>query len=288
MIDIEKLQERIDAYSASQPAEEYTVKIPADKGRRKYLGMSALASDCLRAEWMKFRHAVLDTFPPRMLRLFRRGHREEYVFIILLRAAGLTVYDVDKNGEQFEVKDFEGHLSGHCDGFLVDETGELFLPKFRDKWTKKPFLAEYKSYNLKRFKELQKKGVAVSDPKYYGQMQLYMAYFGVDACLFCAVCKDDDHLEFQWIKRDKRSFAVLHDKADKVINRQEPPPKISSTGSHYKCRYCAVLGVCQKNKPADKNCRSCKFAVPTKNAKWKCLKKQTFGTVCKLYKDITK
>ena len=126
-----------------------------------------------------------------MLRLFQRGHREEYFFIHMLKCLGLKIYEVDqKTGEQFKVSDFEGHLGGSMDGIARDKKMRLVDEDL-------PFKLEFKTYNEKRLDKLQKEGVRHSDMKYYGQMQGYLGYEKrLAGVLFCAVCKNDDRLHF--------------------------------------------------------------------------------------------
>ena len=58
---------------------------------RPHLGASMLGHKCDRWLWLSFRWAVVEKFPGRILRLFRRGHNEEQQIISDLRAIGLDV-----------------------------------------------------------------------------------------------------------------------------------------------------------------------------------------------------
>lgn len=283
MIDLQLLRERIDAFCLSQPEEEYLVKIPAEKGGpRKYLGLSMLGDECKRKVFYTWRHVAEIKFPARLYRLFRRGHREEAALIFLLRGAGLSIHETDDQGEQFSVNDAEGHISGHLDG--VGEAPQEY-------WGKKkpfPFLTEYKTYNAKRFGELTKRSVKISDPKYYGQCQAYMGLERLKGCLFCAVCKDTDELHFEWLKFNEEYFLNLMETGIEIVNAKTPPAKLSSMGSDWRCKYCDFAGICHRGEPAVKSCRSCKFAEPGPAKSWVCTKGGTYGTLCKKYQDITK
>lgn len=58
---------------------------------RNHLGGSLIGRKCKRALWYTFRWAARDKFEGRMLRLFLRGHREEYEFVRHLRRVGVQV-----------------------------------------------------------------------------------------------------------------------------------------------------------------------------------------------------
>jgi len=283
VIDLQLLRERVDAFCLTQPEERYVVHIPAEKGGpRKYLGLSMLGEECKRKVWYAWRHVLAPKFPPRLYRLFRRGHREEAALIFLLRGAGLTIHETDEHGEQFSVSEAEGHISGHLDG-----VGEAPL----EYWGKqKPFafLTEYKTYNEKRFGELTKRGVKVSDPKYYGQCQTYMGLEGLKGCLFIAVCKNNDEIHYEWIKFNAKDHAELMEIGVEIVNSQKPLPKLSNMESDWRCKYCDFAGICHKGEPAEKSCRSCKFAEPGPDKSWSCQVGGTYGTLCKKYQDITK
>lgn len=285
MILTHKLQEAIDAFTLTDPEENHQIHIPCRAGKKRgYLGLSGLGEECTRKVWYDWRHAFAKTFPARILRLFRRGDIEEYRFNFLLRGIGCTVHETDAEGKQFKVTDFGGHLSGHMDGVIE-------IPKkfWKPGATPSPLLVEYKTYNSKRFKELTTRGVAKSDPKYYVQMQGYMGYEKLEGALFCAVCKDDDHLHFEYVPFSNKAFQSLIAKADEVIAATSPPPKIASSASDFRCKFCEAAGICHKGEPAVKSCRSCAWAFPAEGAKWGCNKTgREFGEVCKSWEDATK
>jgi hypothetical protein len=280
----DKIQEAIDAFTLTDPEERYEVHIPSRKGKKRgYLGLSGLGEECTRKVWYDFRHCFEKSFPARLLRLFRRGDIEEYRFNFLLRGIGCTVHEVDSDGKQFKVSDFEGHLSGHMDGVII-------VPKkfWKSGTAPHPVLAEYKTYNSKRFTELTRRGVAKSDPKYYVQMQGYMGYENLQGALFCAACKDDDHLYFEYVPFKKSAFDSLVSKAEEILTADTPPPKIATMASDWRCKYCEAAGICHRGESSQKSCRSCKFAEPAENASWVCKKGREFGVVCERWEDITK
>jgi hypothetical protein len=283
MIDIDLLYERIDEVTLLGEEVDLRVRIPArPEGPRKYLGLSGLGDSCLRKVWLGWRQTYTPTHPPRLLRLFQRGDREEFVFVDLLRKSGFKVFETDENGEQFKVSEFDGHLSGHLDGVAVPPA---------DLWKggePKPVLLEFKTYNDKRFNELLKVRVAKNDPKYYVQMQGYMGLMELSGALFCAVNKNDDRIYFEWVPFNKHSFDALLNRAEEILTSVTPPKKLSNIPSYYECKWCDAFKVCHGGEPALISCRSCAFSEPSENASWTCSKGRTFGEVCDLYKDISK
>lgn len=284
MLDVAKIHEAIDEFSLLGREERYEVVIPDRNGKKRdYLGLSNLGGECKRAVWYDFRRVAEKKFPPRMLRLFRRGDIQEYQFNYLLRGIGFTIYERDEDGEQFKVTDFDGHVSGSMDG--VGEAPDKF-------WIQGtipiPFLIEYKTYNTKRFAKLQKEGVKSSDPKYYKQMVGYMGYNNLEAGLFCAVCKDTDELYFEWVLFSKQEFRKLVNLAEEILCAQEPPERISNIASWWQCTYCDYKPQCHLGEPSLKSCRSCKWAFPGENKSWFCKKGNEFGIICRNWKDIGK
>lgn len=282
MLDIPKIHEAIDAFTASGAEERYEVHIP-EKKDRGYLGLSALGGECKRAVWFDFRKVAKKVFPPRMLRLFRRGDIQEYQFVYLLRGIGFTIHERDGEGKQFKATDFDGHVSGSMDG-VGEAPDEFWLEGVEPI----PFLLEFKTYNKKRFEKLKKEGVKKADPKYYKQMIGYMGYFELKGALFCAVNKDDDELYFEWVDFSKGDFKRLVSLAEEILTAQEPPERISGTPSWFQCKYCDYMDNCFFGKASDVSCRTCKYAEPAENANWVCTKGGIYGEVCGKYKDISK
>lgn len=62
-----------------------------EKGNRKHLGGSLIGRKCKRQLWYSFRWARTVNHKARMLRLFNRGHREEFEFVKHLRRVGINV-----------------------------------------------------------------------------------------------------------------------------------------------------------------------------------------------------
>lgn len=281
MLDISKIHEAIDAFILTNPTEDYRVHIEKDDRQRPYLGGSEIGHPCEKFLFLKFRHTFQSTHPGRMKRLFRRGDREEYVFNFLLRGIGFEIFEVDENGKQFSIQDWEGHFKGNLDGIAIIPD-HLWLEGYEPH----PVLLEYKTAADKKFNECRTEGVEKWQPKYYYQQQTYSGYMDLKASFFCVVNKNDDSLFFEFVPFEKRKFKRCIDKAGSIIQSRTCPPKTDEPWKH--CGYCDAKEVCLNNAPSLKHCRSCYWATPDVDKSWQCEKGKVFGTVCDKYLDIAK
>jgi hypothetical protein len=229
--------------------------------RREYLGGSAVGEECERKLWYQFRHAFDDNFEGRVLRLFDRGKREEECVINDLRNAGLTVYDKDtKTGEQFRYTACNGHLSGGLDGVVI---GVPEAPKT-------PHLLEIKTSNKRAFESLEKVGVKDAKPVHYAQMQLYMGMAELTRALYVSVCKDNDEIYTERVEFDKEFYKMLLLKAQRIIDCESAPPRISEDKNKFPCKWCSCLNLCHEHQMPLTNCKTCVHSTPVENAKWIC------------------
>ena len=247
-----EIKRRIDVHSAS-----------GEDDPRWHLGASEIGDECLRRVWYRFRWIKHESFSGRMRRLFERGHSEEARISALLRAIGCTVSEYDPTtGKQWRGSVLFGHYGGSCDGIGNVSLGEVSLP----------VQLEYKTHSLKSFNDLVKHGVKASKPKHYTQMCVYGKFNNLEIGLYFAVCKDNDDIHTELVTLDRDIADRAERQAEMLINAKSPPNRISANPSFYKCKSCYLVGVCHGRENADRNCRSCKFAVPSDsgNAEWIC------------------
>ena len=129
---------------------------------RGYLGASAIGESCIRKLWYKFRFAKKEKIDDaRLIRVFNRGHLEEARFIALLQMINVKVHYQDADLKQYSFSELCGHFKGRCDGVAEN------IPDCPNE----KVLLEFKTASEKNFADLQKKGVKVSQPKYYSQIQ---------------------------------------------------------------------------------------------------------------------
>lgn len=232
-----------------------------DKKPRTHLGASMLGKECERELWYSFRWAFFPRYEGRILRLFNRGKREEEVFASDLRAAGVTVHEVDQQtGKQFQFSDLGGHCGGSMDGAAV---GLAEAPKT---W----HVLEFKTHSNKSFTSLKKDGVAKAHPEHVAQMQLYMGWSGMTRAYYLAVNKDTDELYGERVEFDRATFDKLRERARRIIFDTEAPIRISDDKEFFKCRFCSFNKVCHGESFPKMTCRSCCHATAKENGTWHC------------------
>ena len=221
---------------------------------RPYLGASQLGHTCDRYLWYSFRWCYESEISSRLQRLFNRGHREEPEIIKELEKIGIKCY-----GDQTEFVAGHGHIRGHCDG-MADNVPEA---------PKTTHLLEFKTMNDKSFKDLKKKGLKMSKPVYWAQVQLYMHGLGLTRCLHINVNKNDDDLYIERIRYDEEDALSLLRKGMDILYSEFPPiKKLSPTW--YECKWCNAKGICHGNQHIHETCRTCEHGDLVVDGNWEC------------------
>lgn len=234
------------------------------KRGRRHLGASMIGKPCARAVYYSWRWFYSTSHTGRLHRLWARGHDEEAKMVSLLASVGIKILEVNPDtGEQFAFSTHRGHFGGSCDGWIVPNTGTFGLPP-------EPGLFEAKTYNDKRFKALESKGVLTSDPVYYNQMQTYMKAFGLSWALFMAVNKNDDSLYIEIIHYRSEIADAYWDRAEKIVAATTPPTRISNDASWWTCKMCDFREVCHKGAAPQKNCRTCIYSEAADDGQFFC------------------
>lgn len=221
-----RINERIDA-----ALEEERRRQPA----RTYLGASRIGEPCSRRLVYEFGQTPADPgkeIAGRSLRIFAVGHSFEDLVIAWLRRAGFDLRTKNRDGGQFGFETAGGRIRGHVDGVIVEG------PSIGLSW---PLLWEHKALKASSWSDTVKKGVQLSKPIYYGQMQIYMAYMGLGAGLFTALNKDTCELYHEQIPFDPATAQKLSDKAVDVLRAADAgefPPRIAASPDFYLCRFC--------------------------------------------------
>jgi hypothetical protein len=209
---------------------------------RQHLGASIIGKECLREIWYIFRWYKKPHFDGRMLRLFKTGYFAEDRICKELEDIGIKVTDRQKSTTIMP------HFSGSIDGI-----GTGFSE------SKGPHVLEFKTHNAKSFALLDK-GVMVSKPAHYIQMQTYMGGLGIDRAYYIAVNKDTDELYAERIKYDPAVFDSVKMKAAEVILSTEAPSRITENPAHFACRFCDYKEICHGGPVAERNCRTCTYS----------------------------
>lgn len=231
-------------------------------GPRTHLGISEIGEPCMRKLYYKFHWCFIQEYDGRMLRLFKRGHREEERFINYLEGLGCEVQRFDENGKQFRVSGVMGHYGGSCDGIAITP----WAPK--DGRFK--FLCEFKTHNQKSFDKYLSEGVHKSKPMHYDQMCGYGCKMNINFGIYFPENKNTDEIKVKTIRLDHERGMQLERKAEEIITAKEPPPKISENPAYFSCKYCDAVDICHNGKTPIKNCRSCRLSSAVENAQWHC------------------
>ena len=233
--------------------------------RRDHLGASQIGDqNCLRQLWYSFRWAIAPKFEGRILRLFETGKREEERVIENLRRAGMTVADLDpRTKEQWRIAFLGGHIGGGTDGMI------LGVPQAPKTW----HILEIKTANEKRFKRVQKEGLAKGEPGHHAQIQIYMRGFNLARGLYICVWKDTDRIYEERIYIDQDYADAMIGKAMQVVHTRIPPARISDDPSWFECKFCTFRDVCHMGIETDleRNCRTCTSSEALPNGSWECI-----------------
>jgi len=208
---------------------------------RDYLGASRIGEPCARRLVYEVTHTPPDAgkeLEGRSLRIFAAGHVFEDLSIRWLRAAGLDLRTRTQEGGQFGFETAGGRIRGHVDGVIVGG------PEVGLAW---PVLWEHKALKASSWSDTAKKGVRLSKPVYFGQMQIYMAYMGLGSALFTALNKDSCELYHEHVTFDPATAQELSDKAVAVLRAADAGellPRIATSPDFYLCRFCPFSARC--------------------------------------------
>jgi hypothetical protein len=206
---------------------------------RDYLGGSRVGEPCARKLVYEITHAPKDRdFDADTLRVFDAGHQFEALSIRWLRLAGFDLRDRGADGEQFGFTAARGRLRGHADGVIVagPDVGILW-----------PALWEHKALGQKSWNDLVKRGLRLSKPIYFAQVQLYMAYLQLEVALLTALNRDTLALHHEAVPFDAAEAQRLSDHAVDILRAAdagELPPRIAQTPDFFLCRLCSYATRC--------------------------------------------
>lgn len=238
---------------------------------RTYLGLSGIGDECIRKIFWRWRFASYEAFPPRLYRLFSRGHEEEPRFVDLFRGMGMITYPNNPaTGRQFEVVMHNGHVKGHTDG-MGQLIGTYIIngKTYTDPW----LLLEMKTASNKSFMKFSRaKNLAISNFTYYAQTQVYMKGFNLKNCLWVVVNKDNDNIYGEIIEYDHECFRAMDERCVDLCQTTTIPGGCSQDSNYYKCGYCWFRDLCFEGAKPNENCRLCQSVRLEDKGKWSCSK----------------
>lgn len=212
----------------------------AAQAPRTYVSTSGLGRECLRQIQYDFVAVPKDEgagFAPRTLRIFEAGHCGEDVVAAWLREAGFDLRTHDARGRQFGFSQLGGRFRGHIDGCVV--AGPVAMTY--------PALWEHKTLGVGSWKDVVKKGIALSKPVYAAQVALYQAYMDLPApALFTALNRDTWELHAELVPFDAALAQTMSDKAVAVVRASDARallPRAAHDRSAAVCRGGVAAGV---------------------------------------------
>lgn len=220
-----------------------------EKPFRKHLGASMIGRDCSRQLQLGWHWTSKPEFPPRVLRLFNRGHLEEARFLSMLMCLeGVKLWYETEDGGQFKWNFHNGHYGSALDGIA---TGIPDIPNGEACYT------EFKTSAKKGFDETVRLGCRATHPEHYVQMQECMLAYNLQYSLYMMVNKDNDDLYAEVIYYDKDTALRYKQRARDIIFSTEPLTRISENPTFYKCKFCDVRNICHGSDIPEINCRTC-------------------------------
>lgn len=206
---------------------------------RDYLGGSRVGESCARKLAYEITYAPKERdFDAGILRVFDAGHQFEALSIRWLRQAGFDLRDRGPDGGQIGFVAAGGKLRGHADGVIVAG------PDVGIRW---PALFEHKALGQKSWTDLVNRGLRLSKPIYFAQVQLYMAYLGLEFALLTALNRDTLALRHEAVPFDATEAQRLSDRAVDILRAAEAgelPPRIAQARDFYLCRLCPYATRC--------------------------------------------
>ncbi len=232
-----------------------------DETFRTHLGVSQIGEECARKLFYGWRWCTKSFHKGQTIRLFNRGHLEEARFVALLLSSGMKVWQQDEEGKQFRISMVNGHFGSAVDGVVM---GCPDIPQGQ------ACLTEMKTHNDKSFKLLVKEGVKVAKWEHYTQIQVYMRKLGLAVTLYLAVNKNTDELYGEILYLDIPCADTYIDRGSNIVVLDNPPERISETGSFYKCKWCEHNSICHMDRKPEINCRTCANSRPLEDGTWRC------------------
>ena len=238
---------------------------------RAYIGASGVGQSCEASIAFSFR-GYPDTPPSEQLkRIFRDGHRIEYLVVKDMAKGGVHVMEKDPmTGKQWRYTSYGGHAIGHADG----------LTEIDDKVVG----VEIKSMNDNKFNEFAKKGVKVSHANYYDQMQFMMGMSGIERFVLVAYNKNNSAYHHEYVDFDVFRFESLNLKVERVLSNMAA--KCSIDESDWRCRGCFKVDACWRGElPKERSVRTCGRSTGNHDGTFAC--ETCGGDVCSSWMPYT-
>lgn len=207
------------------------------EARRTYLGASGIGSECLRK--VQYDWQCDSIHAARTKRIFSRGHMFEEITV---KAMGQAGFRMERGTPATGFTAANDTFKGHADGIIIagPEVEGLNYP----------CLWEHKCLGSSGWKKIEKYGLRHAYPQYYDQVQLYMAYLGLDEnpALFSAVNADNCEILHLTVLFDGEAAQAASDRAVSVIKATQAGellPRITEKGpTDWRCKMCSHRDRC--------------------------------------------
>lgn len=242
---------------------------------RCYIGASS-GHDCVARLQLSLRGFPNDVVPPRLRRIFREGFRlEDQVVSDLQRMADLRVYPNDGvTGRQHERSWLGGHVVCHSDGLVDFEDGSEQL------------ILEIKSMNAANYNKFVTYGVKASHKKYYSQMMMMMAMFGIERSFFISYCKDNSKYHAEIVHFDQLEWDEIYSNIQAALDGHAW--RVSSYPEDWRCKMCFKRTACWENPPLSPACQFCKHSRPDDQGGFTCkFTNKQEAEACEKYEQFT-
>lgn len=220
-----------------------------EKKFRRHQGASGIGRNCKREVQLQWLWVAAPSFPPRLLRLFNRGHLEEARFLSMLMCIpNVQLWYETPEGGQIKWQDYGGHYGSALDGVAV---GIPDVPQGA------PCYTEFKTASDKKFNSFVKDGCRKTEMTYYVQCQQCMHYMNLPYTLFMVVNKNTDELYAEILTYDNHNAEKYRKVAGDVIFATDLLPRVSNKSTYFACRWCDVKNICHGKEVPEINCRTC-------------------------------
>jgi len=226
---------------------------------RCYIGAST-GHDCVARLQLSLRGFPNDPVDAQLQRIFREGHRlEDQVVRDLKVMADLRVFEKDGvTGRQHTRSWLGGHVVCHSDGLVDFEDGS------------DPLILEIKSMNAANFNRFVSYGVKASHKKYYSQMQMMMAMFGIERSFFVSYCKDNSKYHAEIVHFDQLEWDEIYSNIQSALDGHAW--RIAAYPEDWRCKMCFKKTACWDNPPLAPACQFCTHSKPNENGGFTCKK----------------
>lgn len=210
---------------------------------RAYLGASGIGDSCERKLWYGVQGYKREPIKWQGLYAIEDGHRTEDLIAARLRMVpGVELWTHRPDGSQYGFSDFGGRFRGHIDGVIK---GLIQSPKT-------PHIWENKAVNEKKFSLLsrciaekgEKNALKKWDAIYYAQAVVYMHYFNLTRHYLTVTTPGGRNIISCRTEENKEYAQALRSKAERILEAQEPPARVSENPSWFECKWCNFYEVC--------------------------------------------